>query len=49
MGLFGNNWWLHKPLAELEALLPTLKNEDERKACEKRIAKLKEKEAKKSK
>lgn len=48
MGLFGS-WWLHKPLAELEALLPTLKDEDERKACEKRIAKLKEKEAKKSK
>ena len=33
MGIFGN-WWLHKPLAELEALLPTLKDEDERKACE---------------
>lgn len=48
MGLFGR-WWLHKSLAELEALLPTLKDEDERKACEKRIAKLKEKEEKKVK
>lgn len=46
MGIFGNNWWLHKPLAELEALLPTIKDADERKACEKRIAKLKEKNSK---
>lgn len=46
MGLFGNGWWLHKPLAELEALLPTLKDEKEIKACQKRIAKLKQKEGK---
>ena len=42
MGMFGG-WFLHKNLAELEALLPTLKDANERKACEKRIAKLKEK------
>lgn len=45
MGLMGS-WFLHKDLAELEALLPTIKDANERKACEKRIAKLKEKNSK---
>lgn len=49
MGLFGWNWWLHKPLAELEAILPTLKDPKEIKACEARIAKLKAKDEKKAK
>ena len=46
MGLFGG-WWLHKPLAELEALLPTLKDEKQIEACKKRIEKLKAKDEKK--
>lgn len=46
MGLFGG-WWLHKPLAELEALLPTLTDEKEINACKKRIEKLKAKNEKK--
>ena len=46
MGLFGNGWWLHKTQAELEAILPTLKDEDEIIACQKRIAKLAEKNEK---
>lgn len=45
MGFLGS-WFLHKDIAELEALLPTLKNEDEKKACEKRIAELKAKKNK---
>lgn len=46
MGMFGG-WFLHKPLAELEALLPTLKDEKEINACKKRIEKLKAKDEKK--
>ena len=42
MGMFGG-WFLHATVAELEAILPTLKDEEEIKECEKRIAELKEK------
>lgn len=46
MGMFGG-WFLHKKLAELEALLPTLKDEKQIEACKKRIEKLKAKDEKK--
>lgn len=39
MGIFGSGWWLHKELADLKLLLPTLSGE-EKIACEKRIAEL---------
>lgn len=40
MGMFGG-WFLHKTLAELEAILPTLKDENEIKVCKAQIEKLK--------
>ena len=46
MGLFGS-WFLHKTVAELEAILPTLKDENEIKACKERIEQLKKEEDKK--
>lgn len=41
---FAGTWFLHKELAELKAILPTLKNEREIELCKKRIAKLEAKE-----
>lgn len=46
MGLFGS-WFLHKTVAELEAILPTLKDKNEIKACKERIEQLKKEEDKK--